>query len=624
VHQEQATVATASNSSSPASSEQRFITEIKRTHHNAELTGKNVGEQVVLFGWVGTRRDHGGLIFVDLRDREGITQVAFRPDAEQDPAAAARAHQLAQELRSEYVIGVRGFVVSRGTNTNPKLKTGEIEINAVQLEIFNRSETPPFAIEDDSDTNEQLRLKHRYLDLRRPSMQRNLMMRHRIMNATRRYLDSRGFLELETPYMVKYTPGGARNFLVPSRLNPQSFYALAESPQIFKQLFMVAGYNRYFQICRCFRDEDLRLDRQPEFTQIDLEMSFVAEEDVFEIIEGLMKDVFQAARGQQIETPFRRMTYDEAIGKYGSDKPDLRFGLPLCDATSFMAGQGFRIFDEVAKAGGIVKALRVGKSDGAEKLSRADLDNLTPFVKPYGAKGVAFARVQAGGAWQAPFAKSFSDEARARANAALGAAEGDTLLFVADKAKVANNAMDAIRRHIGDKLGLIDKGQLAFLWVTHFPLFEYNEEEKTYAAAHHPFTSPRLEDLDKLTTDPGACRARAYDLVLNGNEIAGGSIRIHSPETQAKVFRALGLDENELRQKFGFLLDAFRFGAPPHGGIACGLDRLSMLLTGADSLRDVIAFPKTQKGTDLMTDCPTPVSEKQLRELFIRTVSTEG
>jgi aspartyl-tRNA synthetase len=588
-----------------------FLTEQKKTHSCGELRRDHVGQRAVLMGWVANRRDHGGCVFIDLRDRDGLTQVVFRPEVSAD------AHALAGDLRNEYCVGVTGTVEARGANVNPKLATGEIELTADRLEIFSRAETPPFAIEDGIETNEALRLKYRYLDLRRPELQKNFLVRSQIYQITRNFLTGERFVELETPFMVKYTPGGARNFLVPSRLNPGAFYALAESPQIFKQLFMVSGFDRYFQICRCFRDEDLRLDRQPEFTQIDLEMSFVVEKNVQDVVEGLLAALWRGIHGVEIPRPFPRISYDEAMLRYGSDKPDLRLDLELGDVTEAARTCGFQIFERAVAAGGIVKGMRVPDGD---RLSRSALDALTDFAKPYGAKGVAFARVGEGGVWQAPFAKAFKDDARAQVNAKLGAGPGDVLVFVADKFKIANNAMGAIRLLIGDKLGLTRKSEWRFLWTTDMPMFE-QQDSGEWMAAHHPFTSPRLEDLDILESDPGRCRARAYDCVLNGTEIAGGSIRIHQRDVQAKLFRAIGLGEEEARQKFGFLLEAFKYGPPPHGGIAFGLDRLAMLLCGADSLRDVIAFPKTQKGTDLMTEAPGPVAPRQLDELAIRLKS---
>lgn len=584
-----------------------FLSSHARTHSAGALRADDVGKQVVLTGWVKTYRDHGKAVFIDLRDREGVTQLVF------DESFEKSAFEAAKPLRSEWCIGIIGEVRSRGSNVNDKLATGAIEVWVKQLEVFSKSDTPPFAIEDDVETNDTLRLKYRYLDLRRPKLQKNLMMRSQITRVTRDYLGGNGFLEMETPFMVKYTPGGARNFLVPSRLNPGAFYALAESPQIFKQLLMVAGYERYFQIVRCFRDEDLRNERQPEFTQIDIEMSFVNEQILQSMMEGLIARLWKDVLGIELTLPLRRMTYAEAMDKYGVDKPDLRLDLTLCDVTEGCKNSGFRVFEGVIANGGIVKCMRVPEGD---RLSRSMLDGLTDFAKSFGVKGVAFARVQEGGVWQAPFAKSFSDEARTKVNEIAGAGPGDVLIFVAEKYKTANTAMGAIRLHIGDKLGLIRKNEWQFMWLVDPPLFEIDDGE--IAAAHHPFTSPRVEDEGLLESAPEKVLARAYDLVLNGVEVGGGSIRIHRPELQARAFQALRISEEEQRAKFGFLLDAFKFGPPPHGGIAFGLDRLSMLMTGADYMRDVIAFPKTQKGSDLMTECPTPVSRKQLDELFIQ------
>jgi len=590
-----------------------FLSELRRTDSCGALRASDCGREVVLMGWVAKWRDHGDAVFVDLRDREGLTQCKFAPDID------AQAHALAKELRSEFCIGVRGHVVSRGDKVNPKLATGAIEVAASQLHIFSRAETPPFQIEDETQTKEELRLKYRYLDLRRPPLQRNFLVRSELCQAARRYLSSQKFLELETPFMVKYTPGGARNFLVPSRLNPGRFYALAESPQIFKQLFMVSGFDRYFQIVRCFRDEDLREDRQPEFTQIDLEMSFVVEDDVFRVVEGLMAAIWKEVLAIEVPQPFPRLPYAEAMRRFGTDKPDLRFGLELCDLTAEVkaaGGGGVPLFEQALADGGIIKALRVPAAE-AQKLSRTEADKLEDVVKGLGARGLARAKVGAGGAWsQTPF-KMISEPLRQAVNRAASAGEGDLLFFQLGPARLCNTVLARLRLHLGEKLGLIATSEWKFLWVTEFPLFERDEETGALQAAHHPFTSPRPEDLGLLETDPGRVRARAYDLVLNGTEAAGGSIRIHQREVQSRVFKAIGLSDEEARAKFGFLLDAFRYGPPPHGGIAAGLDRLAMLLCGANSLRDVIAFPKTQRGTDLLTDAPGPVSARQLDELNI-------
>ncbi len=583
-----------------------FLSTHTRTHSCGQLRAGDVGKQVVLTGWVANRRDHGGCVFIDLRDRDGLTQLVF------DPEFDKAAHAVAGDLRNEWCIGVTGEVRSRGEKVNDKLATGAIEVWVKGIEVFSKSETPPFQIEDNVDTNEALRLKYRYLDLRRPTLQKKLMTRSAITRVTREYLGKNGFLEMETPFMVKYTPGGARNFLVPSRLNPGQFYALAESPQIFKQLLMVAGYERYFQITRCFRDEDLRLDRQPEFTQIDIEMSFVNEQILQNMMEGLIATLWREVLGVELTLPLRRMTYAEAMDKYGVDKPDLRLDLQLCEVTAPCKESGFRVFESVIQAGGIVKCLRV--PGPADRLPRSLLDSLQDFAKQFNVKGIAWARVLEGGAWQG--IKGFNDHARAQVNHIAGAAPGDTLLFFAEKAKVANTVAGATRLHIGDKLGLIRKGEWQFMWLTDPPLFEI--EDGQVAAAHHPFTSPRVEDEPLLESDPGKVLARAYDLVLNGVELGGGSIRIHRSELQDRAFKALGISEEERRAKFGFLLDAFKYGPPPHGGIAFGLDRMAMLMSGAESLRDVIAFPKTQKGSDLMTECPTPVAKKQLDELWIQ------
>ncbi len=619
----------------------RFIDELKRSHHCGELRAADQGKEVVLFGWVASYRDHGGCVFVDLRDREGITQLVFDPDLKGHGALPKQAYGLAQSLRSEWVIGVRGLVVGRGTNVNPRLATGEIEVRAIELAVFNKADTTPFEIADAIDTSEEKRLTHRYLDLRRTPLQRTLRVRHRINQATRRYFDENGFLELETPVMVKYTPGGARNFLVPSRLHAGKFFALAESPQLFKQLFMVAGFDRYFQIVKCFRDEDLRLDRQPEFTQIDVEMSFVNQDDVFQIVEGLIFRVWKEVLGVDLRESypsgrFPQMPFEESMGKYGNDKPDLRFDMPHTDLTDLViqhGGGGIPFFRDIADkfASGsyrrdlpaeIVKAMVVPAKAG---LSRTEADKLEDFVKGMGAKGLARAKVDGQGNWtQSPLAKTVTAELRQAINAATGAKEGDLLLFQFGRERVVQTVLANLRVHLAKKLGLIPEsghgGVFKFLWVVNPPLFEYDDEAKRWVAAHHAFTRPHDECVPLLDEDPGRVLCHRYDLVLNGFEIGGGSIRLHDPVVQAKVFKALGIADDEARQKFGFLLDALRYGAPPHGGIAIGMDRLAMLLSGAESLRDVITFPKTQKGTDLMTDAPSKAAPEQLVELRIRVV----
>ena len=597
-----------------------FITEVKRTHNCGELTGKDVGKTVVLFGWVQNRRDHGGAVFIDLRDRFGLTQVVFEPDI--DPEA----HELAGSLRLEWCIGVRGTVASRGANVNPKMKTGEIEVRATDLTVFNRSEPVPFAIEDQIETSEEKRLAHRYLDLRRRPLQETFQTRSQMNAIIRSQLVSEGFLELETPYMGKYTPGGARNFLVPSRLNPGKFYALAESPQLYKQLFMVAGFDRYFQIVKCFRDEDPRLDRQPEFTQVDLELSFVSQDDVFGVVERLLRTLWKDVLGIDIPTPFRRMPFDESMARYGNDKPDLRFGLEHVVLTDLVkrhgSSGGVPLLLEAVEKGGIIKAMVV---PAAHPLSRAEADKLEEVARGSGARGLARAKVGEGGEWtQSPLAKTISPALRAELNQTVHAGPGDLILFQFGKASLVHTVMANLRVHLAKKLGLIPEvgsgGRWEFLWVVDPPLFELDEEKGTWAAAHHAFTRPHDADLPYLRTDPGRVKCYRYDVVLNGFEIGGGSIRLHDPKVQAEVFAALGIDAREAEAKFGFLLDALRFGAPPHGGIALGMDRLVLLATGAESLRDVIPFPKTKTVTDLMTGAPGEVDGQQLTELHIRPV----
>jgi aspartyl-tRNA synthetase len=596
----------------------RFITELKRTHSCGQLTREDVGKDVVLFGWVANRRDHGGAVFIDLRDRAGLTQVVFEQDVRPE------VHETAEKLRLEYCVGIRGQVVSRGGNVNPKLRTGEIEVHATDAEIFNRSEPTPFPVEDQIDTSEEKRLQYRFLDLRRAPLQQTLMTRARVNHLTRNYFTDQGFLELETPFMVKYTPGGARNFLVPSRLNAGKFYALAESPQLFKQLYMIAGFDRYFQIVRCFRDEDLRLDRQPEFTQIDVEMSFVEQNDVFDVMEGLIVKLWKEVLGVEVPRPFPRMPYDESMAKYGNDKPDLRFDMPhavLTELVKLHRGGGLPLLLEAAEQKGIVKALRVPASGN---LSRTEVDKLEEYVKGMGAKGLARAKVGEGGEWtQSPFAKTVTPELRQAINQACGAGPGDLLLFQFGKESAVQTVLANLRVHLAKRMGLIPEygsgGSWRFLWVVDPPLFELDEETGRWAAAHHAFTRPRDQDLPYLESDPGRVTCWRYDLVLNGFEIGGGSIRLHDPLVQARVFKAMGIGEEEARSKFGFLLDALKMGAPPHGGIALGMDRLVMLLTGAESLRDVVAWPKTQKGTDLMTGAPGDVDARQLRELYVKS-----
>ena len=582
---------------------------MKRTHHCCELTSGNVDQEVVLMGWAQRRRDHGGVIFVDLRDREGITQVVFNPEFNQ------QVHEKAQGIRNEYVLAVRGTVVLRPEGMiNPKLVTGEIDVLVSELKILNTAKTPPFVLEDDVQVSENIRLQYRYMDMRRPQLKESLRVRHDMIRSVRSYLNELGFWDVETPFLTKSTPEGARDYLVPSRVNPGQFYALPQSPQIFKQLLMVGGLDRYYQIARCFRDEDLRADRQPEFTQIDLEMSFVSEEDVMAVTEGLMAVLYRDVLGIELSLPFPRLTYREATGRYGLDKPDLRFGLELTDVSDIVVTAEFKAFSKVVKAGGMVKAIN---AKGCIDLSRKEIDDLTAFAAVYQAKGLAWIKIR-DDQWQSPIAKFFSEEEKTALSGRLGLEPGDLVMFVADQSKVTNEALGHLRNHLGRKLGLIDDTRHSFVWVTEFPLLEYDEQEKRYEALHHPFTAPMESDIDHLTVDPLVVRSRAYDLVLNGSEIGGGSIRNHERPVQEKVFEALGIDRKTYEAKFGFLLDALDFGAPPHGGIAMGVDRLVMLMAGQESIRDVMAFPKTQKATCLLTDAPCPVDPKQLDELGLK------
>ncbi len=582
---------------------------LRRTHTCSELGPDHLDQEVVLMGWVLRRRDHGGVIFIDLRDRRGITQVVFNP--ERNASVHAKAHQ----LRSEWVLAVRGTVCRRPADMeNSKLKTGAIEVLVNELQILNVSETPPFPLDEDIEVSDNLRLQYRYLDLRRPEKARNLIMRHQAVLAVRNYLSENDFLEIETPMLTRSTPEGARDYLVPSRVNPGKFYALPQSPQLFKQLLMMAGMDRYFQVVRCFRDEDLRADRQPEFTQIDMELSFVGEEDIIGIAEEMIQAVFKAAGNIELQPPFKHMTYDEAVRRFGTDRPDTRFGFELVDLTEMLRGCGFKVFSSVIEGNGVVQAIN---AKGCATFSRKELDNLADYAARFGARGMAWIKIREDG-WQSPISKFFSDDEIKAMGEAMGVEPGDLILFGAGPAAVANQVLAELRLELARRLGLIKEGTYNFLWITDFPLVEYDQKEKRYSAVHHPFTAPNEDQLDLLATDPARVKSRAYDLVLNGSEIGGGSIRIHRRDVQEKVFAVLGIEPAEAQEKFGFLLRALELGAPPHGGIAFGVDRLMMILTGSDSIRDVIAFPKTQKATCPLTDAPAAVDRKQLTDLSLR------
>lgn len=582
----------------------------RRSAYCGELRLKDKGKEVILMGWVNKRRDHGGLIFIDLRDRSGIIQVVLSPEVNEE------AFHLGEKVRSEYVLAAKGKVSRRPAGTeNENLATGEIEVYAEELEILNPSKVPPFYPEDELDIDEALRLKYRYIDLRRPAMYRSLLMRHTTNYAIRRFLNERGFLEIETPLLTKSTPEGARDYLVPSRIHRGSFYALPQSPQLFKQILMVAGMEKYYQIARCFRDEDLRADRQPEFTQLDLEMSFIEEEDILNLTEEMLAFVFKEALGLEISLPFPRLSYEEALSRFGSDKPDLRFGLELKDVSEIIASSSFKVFQDALLKGGEVRGFN---AKGLGSYSRKELDDLTKEAIDYGAKGLAWFQVTKEGELKSPIVKFFTAEELENLKKALAAEPNDLLLFVADEKMVAREVLGRLRLLLAQRLGLMDTSVFSFCWVTDWPLFEYDEEEKRYVALHHPFTSPKEEDIDLMDIDPLKVKARAYDVVLNGVEIGGGSIRIHRRELEEKMFKLLNMSKEESEEKFGFLLEAFDYGAPPHGGIALGLDRLLMLMLGLDTIRDVIAFPKTQSAYDPLTGAPAAVTEEQLRELGLK------
>ncbi len=589
---------------------------LKRSHRCTEVTGAMVGETVTVMGWVAKSRNKGGIIFVDLRDRSGILQLIF-----EEANVGAEGYAKAEKLRAEFVVAVTGKVAKRGGAVNENLATGDIEIIAEDIRILSEAEVPPFPIESDSKTKEDLRLKYRFLDLRRPDIQSNIMLRSKVTTEVRAFLANEGFLEIETPILCKSTPEGARDYLVPSRVHPGNFYALPQSPQLFKQLLMCSGYDRYFQIAKCFRDEDLRADRQPEFTQIDMELSFVDIDDVIDVNERLIKHMFKEAIGIDVATPIRRMTWKEAMERFGSDKPDLRFGLELTDISDIVTASEFGVFAGAIAEGGTVRGIN---AKGLGELPRKKIDALTEFVKGYGAKGLAYIAIAGDGTEKCSFAKFMKDEELAAIRERMQAEPGDLLLFISDaKKKFVLETLGALRCHVADQMGIIDKNEFNFVWITEFPLLEWSEDENRFVAMHHPFTMPMEEDLPLIDTDPGAVRAKAYDIVLNGVELGGGSVRIHQNDIQEKMFDVIGLTKESAEDKFGFLLTAFKYGVPPHAGLAFGLDRLLMLMTGADSIRDVIAFPKIKDASDLMSDAPNIVDPTQLKELGIEIVKTE-
>ncbi len=588
---------------------------LKRTHRCTEVSESNIGQEVVVMGWVQKSRNKGGIIFVDLRDRSGILQIIF-----EESDCGAESFAKAEKLRSEFVIAVTGMVEIRSGAANTSLKTGTIEVRAKNLRILAESDTPPFPVEENSKTKEELRLKYRFLDLRRPDIQRNIMTRSQVAILTRQFLAEEGFLEIETPTLIKSTPEGARDYLVPSRVHPGSFYALPQSPQIFKQLLMCSGYDRYFQLARCYRDEDLRADRQPEFTQIDMELSFVDVEDVLDVNERLLKRLFKEICNVDVELPLQRMTWKEAMERFGSDKPDMRFGMELQDVSDVVSGCSFAVFKRALDNGGSVKGLRV---EGQAAMPRKKIDALVDFAKGYGAKGLAYLSVLEDGSYKSSFAKFMTEEELSALVGAMGGKPGDLLLFAADKTSLVWNVLGALRLELGKQLDLIPENTWKFVWITEFPLLEYSEEEDRFVAMHHPFTMPMEEDLALLDSDPGAVRAKAYDIVLNGTELGGGSVRIHQADIQSKMFKILGFTEEKAQEQFGFLLDAFRYGVPPHAGLAYGLDRVVMWMVGAESIRDVIAFPKVKDASCLMSEAPAPVDAKQLEELGIDIVRSE-